>query len=128
MELGDGVRAIYQNLTVAQEPIRHRYQQPGIYQVTVKAENAAGHDTATVYIQVSGECPPGVLGEELLLEGSCQNPQLIQEPADSSLCSRVLLQGSPSSRQRFLSCSTATGSPPGGGSCGREEPGGEPEC
>lgn len=55
VELGDGVRAIYQNLTVADEPVQHRYQKPGIYKVTVKAENAAGHDQATVYIQVTGE-------------------------------------------------------------------------
>lgn len=60
MELGDGVRAIYQNLTVTDEPIQHRYQKPGVYKVTVKAENMAGHDKATMYIQVTGEadlCP-----------------------------------------------------------------------
>lgn len=55
VDLGDGVRAIYQNLTMADEPVQHRYQQPGVYKVTVKAENAAGHDQATVYIQVTGE-------------------------------------------------------------------------
>lgn len=54
VDLGDGVRAIYQNLTVTDEPIQHRYEKPGIYKVTVKAENMAGHDEATMYIQVTG--------------------------------------------------------------------------
>uniref|UniRef100_A0A6Q2YGF3 VPS10 domain-containing receptor SorCS2 n=1 Tax=Esox lucius TaxID=8010 RepID=A0A6Q2YGF3_ESOLU len=53
VDLGDGVRAIYQNLTVTDEPIQHRYKQPGVYRVTVKAENMAGHDQATMYIQVT---------------------------------------------------------------------------
>ncbi|MFT7797421.1 VPS10 domain-containing receptor SorCS2 [Arapaima gigas] len=53
VDLGDGVRAIYRNLTVTDEPIQHRYEKPGIYRVTVKAENAAGHDEATVYVQVN---------------------------------------------------------------------------
>ncbi|MED6293788.1 VPS10 domain-containing receptor SorCS2, partial [Characodon lateralis] len=52
VDLGDGVRTIYQNLTVTDEPIQHRYENPGIYKVTVKAENIAGHDEATMYIQV----------------------------------------------------------------------------
>lgn len=54
VDLGDGVRAIYQNLTVTDEPIQHRYERPGVYKVTVKAENMAGHDEATMYIQVTG--------------------------------------------------------------------------
>ncbi|XP_041840428.1 VPS10 domain-containing receptor SorCS2-like [Melanotaenia boesemani] len=53
VDLGDGVRAIYQNLTVTDEPIQHRYEKPGVYKVTVKAENMAGHDKATMYIQVT---------------------------------------------------------------------------
>ncbi|XP_006802636.1 VPS10 domain-containing receptor SorCS2-like isoform X2 [Neolamprologus brichardi] len=53
VDLGDGVRAIYQNLTVTDEPIQHRYENPGIYKVKVKAENMAGHDEATMYIQVT---------------------------------------------------------------------------
>uniref|UniRef100_A0A1A7ZBX1 VPS10 domain-containing receptor SorCS2 n=2 Tax=Nothobranchius furzeri TaxID=105023 RepID=A0A1A7ZBX1_NOTFU len=53
VDLGDGFRAIYQNLTVTDEPIQHRYRNPGIYKVTVKAENVAGHDEATMYIQVT---------------------------------------------------------------------------
>ncbi|XP_061106779.1 VPS10 domain-containing receptor SorCS2 isoform X2 [Conger conger] len=53
VDLGDGVRAIYRNLTVTDEPIQHRYEKPGVYRVTVKAENPAGHDEATVYIQVN---------------------------------------------------------------------------
>lgn len=54
MDLGDGVRAIYQNLTVTDEPIQHRYEHTGVYKVTVKAENVAGHDETTMYIQVTG--------------------------------------------------------------------------
>ncbi|MEQ2159020.1 hypothetical protein GOODEAATRI_018180, partial [Goodea atripinnis] len=57
VDLGDGVRTIYQNLTVTDEPIQHRYENPGIYKVTVKAENIAGHDEATMYIQVIGVSP-----------------------------------------------------------------------
>ncbi|CAB1345052.1 unnamed protein product [Coregonus sp. 'balchen'] len=53
VDLGDGVRAIYQNLTVTDEPIQHRYEQLGVYRVTVKAENMAGHDQAIMYIQVT---------------------------------------------------------------------------
>ncbi|KAM9717547.1 VPS10 domain-containing receptor SorCS2 isoform 6-T6 [Menidia menidia] len=53
VDLGDGVRAIYQNLTVTDEPIQHRYEKPGVYRVTVRAENVAGHDKATMYIQVT---------------------------------------------------------------------------
>uniref|UniRef100_A0A7N9AV92 VPS10 domain-containing receptor SorCS2 n=1 Tax=Mastacembelus armatus TaxID=205130 RepID=A0A7N9AV92_9TELE len=53
VDLGDGFRAIYQNLTVTDEPIQHRYAIPGVYKVTVKAENMAGHDEATMYIQVT---------------------------------------------------------------------------
>ncbi|XP_066576172.1 VPS10 domain-containing receptor SorCS2 isoform X2 [Amia ocellicauda] len=53
VDLGDGVRTIYRNLTVTDEPIQHRYEKPGIYRVTVKAENSAGHDEAMVYIQVT---------------------------------------------------------------------------
>uniref|UniRef100_A0AAY4A350 VPS10 domain-containing receptor SorCS2 n=1 Tax=Denticeps clupeoides TaxID=299321 RepID=A0AAY4A350_9TELE len=48
VDLGDGVRAIYQNLTVTDEPIQHRYERLGVYRVTVKAENPAGHDQATL--------------------------------------------------------------------------------
>lgn len=55
MDLGDGFRAIYQNLTVTDEPIQHRYEHPGVYRVKVKAENMAGHDEATMYIQVTGQ-------------------------------------------------------------------------
>lgn len=55
MDLGDGFRAIYQNLTVTDEPIQHRYEHPGVYKVKVKAENMAGHDEATMYIQVTGQ-------------------------------------------------------------------------
>lgn len=55
VDLGDGFRAIYQNLTVTDEPIQHRYERPGVFKVKVKAENMAGHDEATMYIQVTGQ-------------------------------------------------------------------------
>lgn len=55
VDLSDGVRAIYQNLTVTDEPIQHRYEKPGFYRVSVKAENTAGHDQATMYIRVTRE-------------------------------------------------------------------------
>ncbi|XP_065145479.1 VPS10 domain-containing receptor SorCS2 isoform X3 [Paramisgurnus dabryanus] len=53
VDLMDGVRAIYENLTVTDEPIQHRYEKPGVYRVNVKAENAVGHDQASLYIQVT---------------------------------------------------------------------------
>ncbi|KAI5612961.1 VPS10 domain-containing receptor SorCS2 isoform X4, partial [Silurus asotus] len=53
VDLSDGVRAIYQNLTVTDEPIQHRYEKPGFYRVSVKAENSEGHDQATLYIRVA---------------------------------------------------------------------------
>ncbi|KAM9835269.1 VPS10 domain-containing receptor SorCS2 isoform X1 [Syngnathus typhle] len=53
VDLGDGFRAIYRNLTLTDEPIRHRYESPGVYKVSVLAENAAGRDRASVYIQVA---------------------------------------------------------------------------
>nr|XP_028594155.1 VPS10 domain-containing receptor SorCS2 isoform X1 [Podarcis muralis] len=52
LNLGDGVKAIYVNLTLTGEPIQHRYANPGIYRVSVIAENAAGRDEAVVFIQV----------------------------------------------------------------------------
>ncbi|KAG8591362.1 hypothetical protein GDO81_000140 [Engystomops pustulosus] len=52
VDLGDGFKAIYVNLTLMGEPIRHRYETPGIYRVSVKAENVAGHDEAIIYVQV----------------------------------------------------------------------------
>jgi len=55
VDLMDGVRAIYENLTVIDEPIQHRYEKPGVYRVNVKAENSAGHDQASLYIQVTGQ-------------------------------------------------------------------------
>uniref|UniRef100_A0A8D0DXF6 VPS10 domain-containing receptor SorCS2 n=1 Tax=Salvator merianae TaxID=96440 RepID=A0A8D0DXF6_SALMN len=52
VNLGDGVKAIYVNLTVTGEVIRHRYADPGVYRVSVVAENAAGQDEAVVFVQV----------------------------------------------------------------------------
>ncbi|XP_077598287.1 VPS10 domain-containing receptor SorCS2 isoform X3 [Stigmatopora nigra] len=53
VDLGDGFRAIYRNLTVTDEPIQHRYENAGVYKVSVQAENTAGHDQASMYIQVT---------------------------------------------------------------------------
>uniref|UniRef100_A0A8C3KWB9 VPS10 domain-containing receptor SorCS2 n=1 Tax=Chrysolophus pictus TaxID=9089 RepID=A0A8C3KWB9_CHRPC len=53
VDLGDGFKAIYVNLTMTGEPIRHRYENPGIYRVSVKAENVAGHDESVVFVQVN---------------------------------------------------------------------------
>ncbi|XP_078263253.1 VPS10 domain-containing receptor SorCS2 isoform X3 [Rhinoraja longicauda] len=53
VDLGDGFKAIYENLTLMDEPIQHGYEKPGIYRVSVKAENSAGSDEAMVYIQVN---------------------------------------------------------------------------
>ncbi|XP_061443432.1 VPS10 domain-containing receptor SorCS2 isoform X2 [Rhineura floridana] len=52
VNLGDGVKAIYVNLTLTGEPIQHRYANPGVYRVSVIAENAAGRDEAVVFVQV----------------------------------------------------------------------------
>lgn len=54
VDLGDGFRAVYSNLTVTKEPIRHAYENPGIYRVSVRAENLAGHDEAVLFVQVTG--------------------------------------------------------------------------
>uniref|UniRef100_A0A8C8S642 VPS10 domain-containing receptor SorCS2 n=1 Tax=Pelusios castaneus TaxID=367368 RepID=A0A8C8S642_9SAUR len=53
VDLGDGFKAIYVNLTMTGEPIRHRYENPGIYRVLVRAENVAGHEEAVVFVQVN---------------------------------------------------------------------------
>ncbi|KAL0596660.1 VPS10 domain-containing receptor SorCS2, partial [Plecturocebus cupreus] len=53
VDLGDGFKAMYVNLTLTREPIRHRYESPGIYRVSVRAENMAGHDEAVLFVQVN---------------------------------------------------------------------------
>ncbi|KAM4808723.1 VPS10 domain-containing receptor SorCS2 [Rhinophrynus dorsalis] len=53
LDLGDGFRKTYVNLTLTGEPIQHHYENPGIYRVSVKAENVAGHDEAVLYVQVN---------------------------------------------------------------------------
>lgn len=53
VDLGDGFKAMYMNLTLTGEPIRHRYESPGIYRVSVRAENTAGHDEAVLFVQVN---------------------------------------------------------------------------
>uniref|UniRef100_A0A8D0G9T2 VPS10 domain-containing receptor SorCS2 n=1 Tax=Sphenodon punctatus TaxID=8508 RepID=A0A8D0G9T2_SPHPU len=53
VDLGDGFKATYVNLTLTGEPIRHRYDTPGVYRVSVKAENIAGHDEAVAFVQVN---------------------------------------------------------------------------
>ncbi|XP_044298787.1 VPS10 domain-containing receptor SorCS2 isoform X2 [Varanus komodoensis] len=52
VDLGDGVKATYMNLTLTGEHIQHRYANPGVYRVSVVAENAAGRDEAVVIVQV----------------------------------------------------------------------------
>uniref|UniRef100_A0A8C3WZK1 VPS10 domain-containing receptor SorCS2 n=1 Tax=Catagonus wagneri TaxID=51154 RepID=A0A8C3WZK1_9CETA len=53
VDLGDGFKAMYMNLTLTGEPIRHRYESPGVYRVSVRAENMAGHDEAVLFVQVN---------------------------------------------------------------------------
>nr|XP_014332631.1 PREDICTED: LOW QUALITY PROTEIN: VPS10 domain-containing receptor SorCS2-like [Bos mutus] len=53
VDLGDGFKAMYVNLTLTGEPIRHRYESPGVYRVSVRAENVAGHDEAVLFVQVT---------------------------------------------------------------------------
>ncbi|XP_020020932.1 VPS10 domain-containing receptor SorCS2 isoform X4 [Castor canadensis] len=53
VDLGDGFKAMYVNLTLTGEPIRHRYESTGIYRVSVRAENMAGHDEAVLFVQVN---------------------------------------------------------------------------
>ncbi|XP_062963997.1 VPS10 domain-containing receptor SorCS2 isoform X2 [Cynocephalus volans] len=53
VDLGDGFKAMYVNLTLTGEPIRHRYKSPGVYRVSVRAENMAGHDEAVLFVQVN---------------------------------------------------------------------------
>uniref|UniRef100_A0A673T0W9 Sortilin related VPS10 domain containing receptor 2 n=1 Tax=Suricata suricatta TaxID=37032 RepID=A0A673T0W9_SURSU len=53
VDLGDGFRATYVNLTLTEEPIRHRYESPGVYRVWVSAENVAGRDEALLFVQVN---------------------------------------------------------------------------
>lgn len=53
VDLGDGFKAMYMNLTLTGAPIRHRYENPGVYRVSVQAENMAGHDEAVLFVQVN---------------------------------------------------------------------------
>ncbi|XP_076992450.1 VPS10 domain-containing receptor SorCS2 [Tamandua tetradactyla] len=53
VDLGDGFKAMYMNLTLTGEPVRHRYESPGVYRVSVRAENMAGHDEAVLFVQVN---------------------------------------------------------------------------
>ncbi|XP_036848735.2 VPS10 domain-containing receptor SorCS2 isoform X2 [Manis javanica] len=53
VDLGDGFKAMYVNLTLTGEPVRHRYESPGVYRVSVRAENTAGHDEAVLFVQVN---------------------------------------------------------------------------
>ncbi|XP_064142276.1 VPS10 domain-containing receptor SorCS2 [Loxodonta africana] len=53
VDLGDGFKAMYVNLTLTGEPVRHRYESPGIYRVSVLAENMAGQDEAVLFVQVN---------------------------------------------------------------------------
>ncbi|KAM8802368.1 VPS10 domain-containing receptor SorCS2 isoform 1-T1 [Rhynchonycteris naso] len=53
VDLGDGFKVMYMNLTLTGEPIRHCYEKPGVYRVSVRAENMAGHDEAVLFVQVN---------------------------------------------------------------------------
>lgn len=75
VDLGDGFKATYVNLTLTEEPIRHRYESPGVYRVSVRAENTAGRDEALLFVQVNckSAAPPRPRGapwarENLVLE------------------------------------------------------------
>ncbi|XP_044136565.1 VPS10 domain-containing receptor SorCS2 [Bufo gargarizans] len=52
VDFGDGLKVIYMNLTLNDEPVCHHYENAGMYRVSVKAENVAGHDEAVIYVQV----------------------------------------------------------------------------
>ncbi|XP_006893732.1 PREDICTED: VPS10 domain-containing receptor SorCS2 [Elephantulus edwardii] len=53
VDLGDGFKAMYVNLTQSGEAVRHRYESPGVYRVSVRAENMAGQDEAVLFVQVN---------------------------------------------------------------------------
>ncbi|XP_006875381.1 PREDICTED: VPS10 domain-containing receptor SorCS2, partial [Chrysochloris asiatica] len=53
VDLGDGFKVMYVNLTLTGEPVRHRYASPGVYRVSVRAENMAGQDEAVLFVQVN---------------------------------------------------------------------------
>lgn len=114
MDLSDGVRAIYQNLTVTDEPIQHRYEKPGFYRVSVKAENSAGHDQATLYIRVTCEsCHWGWLSWMSVCDLQCIATALLFVVGMSFL---------------LLVFSSSAGSPSGSGAHCRKETGSEPDC
>ncbi|XP_060044496.1 VPS10 domain-containing receptor SorCS2 isoform X2 [Erinaceus europaeus] len=53
VDLGDGTKTEYVNLTLSGDPVRHRYARPGVYRVAVTAENPAGRDEAVLFVQVN---------------------------------------------------------------------------
>ncbi|XP_059532348.1 VPS10 domain-containing receptor SorCS2 [Myotis daubentonii] len=53
VDLGDGSTPVPVNLTLRRERVRHRYESPGVYRVSVRAENMAGRDEAVVFVQVN---------------------------------------------------------------------------
>ncbi|XP_015417044.1 PREDICTED: VPS10 domain-containing receptor SorCS2 [Myotis davidii] len=53
VDLGDGSTPVPVNLTLRRERVRHRYESPGIYRVSVRAENVAGRDEAVLFVQVN---------------------------------------------------------------------------
>uniref|UniRef100_A0A8C5LXD9 VPS10 domain-containing receptor SorCS2 n=1 Tax=Leptobrachium leishanense TaxID=445787 RepID=A0A8C5LXD9_9ANUR len=52
VDLGNGAKLTYTNNTQIDRPFKIHYGSPGIYRMTVRAENVAGHDEAVVYVQV----------------------------------------------------------------------------
>uniref|UniRef100_A0A4W3I5A1 VPS10 domain-containing receptor SorCS2 n=1 Tax=Callorhinchus milii TaxID=7868 RepID=A0A4W3I5A1_CALMI len=85
VDLGDGFRAIYVNLTLMDEPILHRYEKPGIYRVSVKAENSAGSDEAMVYIQVNCKFVVHLEVLPVLRRGQLMNLTALVQPSNSNL-------------------------------------------
>ncbi|CAK6433326.1 unnamed protein product [Pipistrellus nathusii] len=53
VDLGDGSAPLAVNLTLRSERVRHRYESPGVYRVAARAENAAGHAEAVLFVQVN---------------------------------------------------------------------------
>lgn len=75
VDLGDGSAPLPVNLTLRTERIRHRYEHPGVYRVSVRAENAVGHDEAVLFVQVNRKSPPVSLLTETQVPGPPTQPQ-----------------------------------------------------
>ncbi|XP_043919499.1 VPS10 domain-containing receptor SorCS2 [Protopterus annectens] len=86
VDLGDGFKASYVNLSLTDEPIKHRYEKPGVYRVSVKAENVAGHAEAVVYVQVNSPLQALYLeAVPVVVKNKEVNLTAIVQPKNSSL-------------------------------------------